>query len=63
LGVLLFILVAIDFGFIFDETKSSGPDSVFVPDFFRNLSVMQGVFYAYEIYYVPNSSGSQSNVV
>jgi hypothetical protein len=35
---------------------------IFVPDFSGD-SRMVKVSYAYEIYYVPNSSGSQSNVL
>ncbi|MBC7684476.1 MAG: hypothetical protein H7176_04520 [Bdellovibrionales bacterium] len=45
------------------EQKSGVGLFIVVPDLSGDLRVLQGVSYAYEIYYVPNSSGSQSNVV
>jgi hypothetical protein len=45
------------------ETKNTYRYSIFVPDFSGDLRVSGTSSYAYEINYVPNGSGSQSNVV
>jgi hypothetical protein len=45
------------------ETKNGGRQFIFVPDFSGELRVTTTSSYAYEIYYVLNGSGSQSNVV
>jgi hypothetical protein len=45
------------------ETKNTQRYYFFVPDFSGDLRVSGTSSYAYEINYVPNGSGSQSNVV
>jgi hypothetical protein len=45
------------------ETKNTSRYCLFVPDFPGEFRVPGTSSYAYEIYYVLNGSGSQSNVV
>jgi hypothetical protein len=52
-------------GFLFQtsETKNTYRYGLVMPDFSGDLRVTRKSSYAYEIYYVPKGSGSQSNVV
>ncbi|MES2755824.1 MAG: hypothetical protein V4693_00495 [Pseudomonadota bacterium] len=45
------------------ETKNGSRYFIFSPDFSGDFRVVATSSYAYEIYYVLNGSGSQSNVV
>jgi hypothetical protein len=62
-GVLLFLNRQERFLIQTSETKNGGRYFIFVPDFSGELRVPTTSSYAYEIYYVLNGSGSQSNVV
>jgi hypothetical protein len=62
LGVLLFD-ASRRFPLPISETKNRVTMFYFVPDFSGGFVRTAMDSYAYEIYYVPNSSGSQSNVV
>jgi hypothetical protein len=62
-GVLLFLNRRARSLFKISQTKNTVRCFIFVPDFSGILRVGTTSCYACEIYYVPNGSGSQSNVV